>query len=125
MGTESCLAWQIIQLPPIKARDSSADPSPEEVASWPEVKRRRYEAQENDRLSKIPSVTQKIIFKEFTVNPRKLDDTNLTHKYEYPVMVDREDFKEVYHKKCHRAAIPFDSYDTFKKLKKDKINKTF
>ena len=122
--TDASIAWQVGILPHIK-KDPKFDLSPEEVAQMPEFKRQKFEIDKSEKLSKQPQLTHKIVFKEIKFTSKKLDGTVINHSYQYPVLKDHEDHATVFNKKCHRSEIPWDSDESFKKLKKDKISKAF
>jgi hypothetical protein len=119
------LAWQFQVLPAVKPRDTSKDPSADEVQAMDEFKRRKYDLVVAERQAKIPIATHQIKFDEIGFDSRGLDGSSIHHLYKAPFITDVPAHKNVFGKRCFRQVIDWDSDETFKKIKKDKVDKTF
>lgn len=122
--SDSCIAWQVKVIQPAKPRDTSKDPTVEELASN-EFKRRKWEIQEAERQAKIPVPTHDVKFEVLTFESLNAKGEKVDHSYKSPFITDLMEGKNVFNKRCFRQVIDWDKDDSFKKLKTEKANKTF
>ena len=122
--SDSCLAWHFKTIPVQKPRDTSKDPSQEELDSN-EFKMRKFEMQEAERQSKLPVVTHEVQFKEHHFDCLNPQGVIVTHTYKAPFITDFPDGASIVKKRCFRKVMDWDKDEVFKKVKMEKLNKTF
>ena len=122
--SDSCLAWHFKTIAVQKPRDTSKDPSTEEMAEN-EFKKRKFDMQEAERQSKLPVVTHHVQFKEHHFDCINAQGTIVSHTYNAPFITDFPDGDKVFKKRCFRKVMDWDKDESLKKVKTEKLSKTF
>jgi hypothetical protein len=90
-----------------------------------DFKSRKFEIQEAERQSKLPVVTHQVQFKEHHFDCINAQGTIVSHTYNAPFITDFPDGDKVFKKRCFRKVMDWDKDESLKKVKTEKLSKTF